>query len=156
MDMVGLSDLSFEPGIKFESLAKQRFGCSMSSPVALSPSAFHLVASFGRSAIRLNVDSVGLILQSCLGGSAKDFNVFHLSGWMFSFSVSCKNIGFMVYNLKNFSCKSFSIFFHLWGGGGPNWRKDLTLWCDEQEAEWTTVGSKRKKKLCRCRSLSSC
>ena len=33
--------------------------------------------SFGRSTLRLNEDSVGLILQACLG-IAKDFNVFHL------------------------------------------------------------------------------
>lgn len=143
--MGGLSDLSFDPGIKFSALASQRFGCTVSPSEALSSSVFLLVASFGRSAIRLNEDSVSLILQSCLGGSAKDFNVLHLSGWMFCFSVSCKNIEFMVYNLKSFSCKSFSIFFHLWGGGGPNWRKDYALWCKEQEDEWTIVGSKHKK-----------
>lgn len=129
--MAGLSDLSLDPGIKFASLASQRFGCSLSPTVAFSPLVFHLVASFGRSAIRLNEDLVGLILQAFLGGIAKDFNVFNLSGWMFNFPVSCKSIGFMVYNLKSFSCKSFSIFFHLWGGGGPNWRRDYALWCNE-------------------------
>ena len=36
--------------------------------------------------------------------------------------------------------------FFLWGGGGPNWRRDHALWCLEQEAEWTTVGSKAKSK----------
>jgi hypothetical protein len=29
--------------------------------------------------------------------------------------VSCKDVGFMVYRLKSFICKSFSVFFHLWG-----------------------------------------
>ena len=43
---------------------------------------------------------------------------------MFSFSVSCKNVGIMIHKLKSFSCKSFAIFFHLWSGGGPNWRRD--------------------------------
>jgi len=71
------------------------------------------VASFGRLAVRLNEDSVSLILQACLGGIAKNFNVIHLSGWMFSFSVSCKNFGFMIYKLRSFSCKTFAIFFHL-------------------------------------------
>lgn len=60
--------------------------------------------------MRLNEDSASLLLQSCLGGVAKDFNVVHLSGWMFQFSVSCKNVGLLVYKLKNFSCK---FFFHL-------------------------------------------
>lgn len=80
------------------SLASQRFGCLMSPPI-LSTLTFHLVLSFGRSALRLNEESVGLILQACLGGNPKDFNVYHLSGWMYSFSVSCKNVGLMVYNL---------------------------------------------------------
>lgn len=118
--MGGLSDLSFDLGIKFSALASQHFGRSVSPSEAPSPSIFHLVASFGRSAIHLNEDSVSLMLQSCLGGSAKAYIVFHLSGWTFGFSVSCKDIGFMVYKLKSFSCKSFSIFFHLWGDGGPN------------------------------------
>lgn len=143
--MAGLSDLSFDPRIKFASLVSQRISRSVSPSVAISFSAFHLVASFGRSAIRLNEDSVSRILQACLGGIARDFNIFHLSGWMFSFSVSCKNVGFMIYKLKSISCKSFAIFFHFWGGGGPNWRRDYALWCSEQEAEWTTVGSKSKK-----------
>lgn len=78
--MAGLSDLNFDPGIKFASLVLQRFGCSVSPTIAPFPTAFHLVASFGCSAIRLNEDSVGLILQSCLGGSAKNFNVLHLLG----------------------------------------------------------------------------
>ena len=30
-------------------------------------------------------------------------------------------------------------------GVGPNWRRDHALWCLEQEAEWTLVGSKSKK-----------
>lgn len=117
----------------------------MSPTIPLSSLAFLLVASFGRSAVRLNEDFVGLILQASLGGIAKDFNVSHLSGWMFSFTVSCKNVGFMVHNLKRFSCKTFDIFFHLWGGGGPNWCRDFSLWCSKQEAEWTTVGPKFKK-----------
>lgn len=114
----------------------------MSLTVPFSPSAFHLVASFGRSAIRLNEDFVGLILKACLGGITKDYNVFHLLDWMFSFSISCKRVGFMIHKLKCFSCKPFTIFFHLWGGGRPNWHRDFTLWCTEQEAEWTTVDSK--------------
>lgn len=143
--MAGLSDLNFDPGIKFASLVLQCFGCMVSPTVAHSPTAFHLVASFSRSAIRLNEDSVGLILQSCLGGSAKNFHVLHLSGWMFSFSVSCKNVGIMIHKLRSFSFKFFAIFFHLWSGGGPNWQKEYERWCHEQDVEWHLV-EKRKKK----------
>jgi len=143
--MAGLSDLCFDPGIKFASLVKDRFGCSVSPTSAFSSGAFHHIMSFGRSALHLNVDSVGLILQACLGGIAKNFNVFHLLGWMFNFSVSCKNVGIMIYKLKSFSYKYFAAFFHLWSRGGPNWRREFDLWTLEQEAEWTTVGSKFKK-----------
>lgn len=145
VDMTSLSDLCFDPGKKFAALVSQRFGCSVSLPNPPSRKVFRLVASFGRSTVRLNPSSVSLILQACLGGTANDYNVSHLSGWMFGFSVHCKNVGFMVYRLKNFSCKAFSIFFHLWSGGGPNWQKDYDLWRSEQEAEWTLVGSKSKK-----------
>jgi hypothetical protein len=41
---------------------------------------FIVVASFGRSAICLNEDSIALTLQSCLGGEATNFRVKHLLG----------------------------------------------------------------------------
>lgn len=140
--MAGLSDLDFLPGLEIEKIIHGRFKCSVSSPNPSSP--FVLVASFGRSAVKLNVDSVGLLLQSCVGGSAQDFKVLHLSGWMFRFTVSCKNAGILIYNLKSYSCKFFSIFFFLWGNGGPNWINDYRAWCSESEAEWTLVGPKGK------------
>lgn len=139
--MAGLSDLCFDPGKAVDALVSQRFGRTVSSPP--SPSSFVLVVSFGRSAIRLNEDSVSLLLQASIGGVAKEFCVSHLSGWMFKFVVSCKEVGFLIYKLKQFTCKQYSIFFFLWGKGGPNWRRDYALWCQEQEAEWTTVGAKK-------------
>lgn len=142
--MVGLSDLCFDPGIDFAKAVLKRFGCSVSLQ-ASSPTAFVLVTSFGRSAIHLNVDSVGLLLQASIGGLAKDFNVVHLSGWMFRFSVSCKDVGFMIYKLKSFSCKEFVIFFSLWGNGGPNWCREHAIWCFEQDAELTAVKSRGHK-----------
>lgn len=66
---------------------------------------------------------------------------------MFSFSVSCKDVGFMIHNIKSYSCKSFAIFFHLCSGGGPNLHREFSLWCAEQEAEWTSIGANAKKSL---------
>ena len=109
--MAELLDLDFGPGVSFEKLVFQRFGCTVSPVSSLSPASFHLVASFGRSALRLNVVSVGTILKSCLGGTAKDFNVIHLSGWMFKFSVSSKNVGILIRKTNCFIRKSFAIFF---------------------------------------------
>lgn len=85
------------------------------------------MVSFGRSAIRLSVELVGLILQSCLGGIVGDFDVQHLSGFIFSFSVASKDVGFLVYMLRSHVCKSFAIYFVLWGNGGPNWEKDYSI-----------------------------
>lgn len=80
--MAGLLDLDFAQGIDFAGLVHQRFKCSVSPCSLPSPKAFLLVASFGRSRIKLNVDSVGIILQACLGGDAKNFNI--LGGWFFN------------------------------------------------------------------------
>ncbi|CAO2176397.1 unnamed protein product [Urochloa humidicola] len=111
--MGGLSDLDFGPGLVFQQLVRNHF----SSPVIFSGSSssreFWLMCSFSRSAIRLNIDSVGLILQSTLGGIASDFNVLHLPEWMFRFSVDSKLVGLMVHRSKSFSCPSFSIHFAL-------------------------------------------
>lgn len=89
--MVGLSDLDFSPGLESEKVIFDRFGCPVSSLPSSTP--FLLVASFGRSSVKLNEDSVALLLQSCIGGSAHDFHVSHLSGWMFRFAISCKDVG---------------------------------------------------------------
>lgn len=104
------------------------------------------MVSFGRSALRVNEDSVGLLLQSCIGGIDTDFRVLHLSHMMFRFSVFSKDVGFMIYRLKSFSCKLFKDFFHLCGSGGPDWKRDFARWQAEQEAEWTVSKPKSKPK----------
>ncbi|CAO2141418.1 unnamed protein product [Urochloa humidicola] len=142
--MAGLSDLDFAHGLEIQRVVRESFNSTISPPPSPSVPVFWLVASFGRSAIRLNVDSVGLILQSCLGGAAQDFQVLHLSGWMYRFSVSSKNVGFLIYHLSHFKCKLFAIFFALWGNGGPNWKHQYALWLAEQQAEWTYVSSGKK------------
>lgn len=140
--MGGLSDLDFGPGLEFEKMVLERFNSLVSC--ASPTSAFVLVASFGRSSVKLNVDSVSIILQSCLGGSAKDFEVVFLSGWMFSFKVSCKNVGLLIYRPKSFVCNCFAVYFSLWGNGGANWIREFELWSLEKEAEWTLIGANGK------------
>jgi hypothetical protein len=65
---MALSDLDFSPGLPLQDEVLAKFG---------SPG-FLLVASFSRSAIRINEESVAL--QSCLGGLATDFLVEYLIG----------------------------------------------------------------------------
>ena len=75
-------------------------------------------------------------------GCSNDFHVKHLSGWMFSFHISFKKVGFLIKSLGTFSCQLFAIFFYLWGNGGPNWLREFHLWIDEHNAKWTTVSYK--------------
>jgi hypothetical protein len=69
--MARFSDIVFEPRVKFGRMVFERFGCTVSPVSSQSPSFFKLVASFERSAIRLSEDTVGLLLQSRLGGPTR-------------------------------------------------------------------------------------
>lgn len=143
--MGGLSDLDFGPGLELQYVICTRFSSSVSFSPSSSKSEFFLVASFGCSSIRLDANSVGLILQSCLGGIDVDYHVFHLSNWMYRFLVASKDVGLLIYRLKSYACKCFEIFFSLWGSSGPNWRKNYDDWIKEQEEEWTVFKSKSSK-----------
>ena len=143
--MAGFSDLDFHLGLEIEKLVANCFQCTVSPSFIPLGFKFSPIASFGRSSVRLNDDSVSLLLQSSLCGTVKDFRAIHLSGWMFHFSVSCKKVGLLIYKLKSFSCKGFVVFFLVWGNGGPNWLRDFDCWTRECEAEWTLVGAKGKK-----------
>lgn len=114
--MGGLSDLDFSHGLEFQRLVVERFGTTVSFSHHTSSREFFLVSSFGRSAIRLNCESVTLILQSCLGGHEKDYNVIHLSDMMLHFSVNSKAIGFMIHRLSSFSLALCLPFSSLCGG----------------------------------------
>lgn len=84
---------------------------------------FLLVVSFGRAKFRLNENSVGLALESCLGGISEDLTVLKLGDRTFRFSVCSKAFGFQVYNLRSFVCHTFKCYFHLFSNGGPLWEK---------------------------------
>lgn len=82
---MALSDMNFQPGMDFQRVVHDRFGpsASVSSPSPMGE--FFLVVSFGRSDIRLDNDSVALMLQSVLGGCAPEFRVQHQSSWISAF-----------------------------------------------------------------------
>jgi hypothetical protein len=90
--------------------------------VASSPSheEFFMVASFGRSKLRLEPLAVAHMLQACLGGIAHDFHVSFLRDRSFRFSVCNRQVGFFVNKLRSFKCDDFVVHFLLWGNGGPN------------------------------------
>lgn len=143
--MAALSGLNFQPGLDFQDIVYDQFGpfAHVSSPSVIGE--FFLVASFSRSAIRLDNDSVATILQSVMGGASRDFRVVQQTSWIYYFSVSSKNIGFMIRRMDNFICKDFALFFSMWRDGGPDYIKEKRKWDLEQELEWNSVSRNKKK-----------
>uniref|UniRef100_A0ACD5VRG0 Uncharacterized protein n=1 Tax=Avena sativa TaxID=4498 RepID=A0ACD5VRG0_AVESA len=125
--------LDFSPGFSFKAEIKRRFRTTV-HPIGKA-NHFLLAVSFGRSNFRLNVDSVSMALESCIGGLCDDLSVLQLQDEVFRFSVSLKIFGFMVYSLRSYVCDQFKCFFHLWGIGGPNWRKEFMVWKSECDQE---------------------
>jgi hypothetical protein len=140
--MAGLSDLDFKSGLAFQDQARSRFVVSV-SPISSSKS-FTLVASFSRSTIRLDVDSMSLILQACVGGTMVDFGLRWLKAWSFGFLISCKQIGIIIHHLPCIKGNAFIVQFTLWRNGGPNWQHELIKWEALQDAEWHQVVRKKK------------
>jgi hypothetical protein len=99
--------------------------------------------AFGHAKFRLVAPLVNSALRSCIGSLDADFHVIHIWEHVFRFSVISKAVGFMVYNLKTFSCPSFVCHFFLWGSGGPNWSREHSLWLAEQESSWQPVSRRR-------------
>lgn len=102
------------------------------------------MVSFNRSTVRINGDSVGLILQSCLGGVAEDFQVSWLKDWCFQFKVSSKSVGFMVYRILSIRCNLFYLHFSLWRDGGPDYVKERAICEAKQDDEWHLVTKSKK------------
>jgi hypothetical protein len=75
-------------------------------------------ASFSRSRIRLNEDSVSKILHSTLGGSSSSFSVLELEDGLFKFAIFDRRVGLHIYAMKFFACDSFKVIFHLWNQSG--------------------------------------
>ena len=109
---------------------------------------FILIVSFSRHAFRLSEDSVAAALEAALGGSAIDLRVSHVKDKVFSFQVSCMQVGFIIMDLRSFACDLFKCYFHLWGNGGPNWVRELKIWHKECDAEWILISpTKRRSSL---------
>lgn len=134
MELPGLNP---RPGLCVQEVIKRKFGCSV-SPISRKHG-FFLVASFGRCKFRLSPDSVSVMLQATLGGSAADFRVLPLADRVFRFSVSSRLVGFHIIKFRSFECSLYKVFFHLWGFGGPNWLREWRSFCLEEDASWSTV-----------------
>jgi hypothetical protein len=135
--------LDFSHGITFSSNVRKRFGSTV-HPLGSSDH-FYMVVSFGRAKFKLSEDSVGIALEASIGGLCDDLMVTQLSGRVFRFSVNAKSMGFMVHDLRSFSCAQFKCYFHLWGYGGPNWSKEFSLWQKECDNDWVLISPGKKR-----------
>jgi hypothetical protein len=93
--------------------------------------------------MRLCPESVGLLLQSFVGGEAGLFRVSQLADRVFRFSISCKVVGFVVYHLRSYSYSVFKAYLHLWNSGGPNWFIEWQRYSEEESKSWTLVSHRR-------------
>jgi hypothetical protein len=84
--------LDFTPGSRFKADVHHRFRSTVHS---LGKSDHFLMAiSFGRAKFKLDVDTVSLALESCLGGSSEDLSVVHLRERVFLFLIGLQASGF--------------------------------------------------------------
>ena len=81
---------------------------------------FIMVVSFARHNFRLTEENVALALEAAIGGYCSSLKVSCLCDRVFSFHVSCKEVGFFILHQRNHVCSQFKCHFHLWGHGGPN------------------------------------
>lgn len=98
---MALSDLKFDQGLAFKDKISKKFGVLVNFIDGRNLKEFFLVAEFSRFNIKLNEDSVELILQSCFGGHASRFMVTCCQNWSFMFSVASKDVGFAIYHGGN-------------------------------------------------------
>lgn len=84
--------LSFASGIRIQDEIRARLGLPVSGP-EFSRSSFILVAAFSRCKFWLSPESVGVLLEAAIGGSASQFRVSQLGECTFKFVVSAKPVG---------------------------------------------------------------
>ena len=72
---MALSDLKFEQGLASEAFIWKQYGVPINHFEGGKLKEFFLVAEVTHSKLRINEDSVSLMLQSCFGGYASRFKV---------------------------------------------------------------------------------
>lgn len=108
----GLADhLDFDHGLKFQDDVRRCLCSPVHHPYDSLDGSFFLLVTFRRYLFHLTEDSVGLAIQSCLGGKAPNFHVKFLSTNHFSVSVFSMEVGFFIYRLRRVTtASSISIF----------------------------------------------
>jgi len=133
-----LPGLSFAPGESTSAEAARVLGLPISCNES-SPLSFALVVAFARCKFRLDLPSVCLILQATIVGNAAHFRASQLSDRTFKFFVSSRQIGFFIVNRRSFSCSLYKLSFHLWGNGGPDWKREYAFFYAEEALSWKFI-----------------
>ena len=141
-----LSDLNFSLGKAFEEYIKKQCKAVVNAQDGPRSPKFFLVVEFTRSLIKLNPESVGLIIQACFGGSAKLFKVSHLCNWSYKFCVSSLEVGFEIIRGGNLSTDLYSMNFLLWGEGDDDLKHLYRRYHDAASKEWTVVSNTKSRR----------
>jgi hypothetical protein len=112
------SKLNFDIGKVFSSKVFDVLGSWVTPNGKPAGRDFFLLVSFSRNRFRLTEDSVGLCLQSVLGGNAFDFNSLKLEDQIFRFTVSSKKVGLLILELSQVAEKFFKLAFFLCNDSG--------------------------------------
>jgi hypothetical protein len=113
-----LSKLDFNKGKAFSSKVVGALGSKVCNSGAPLDRGFLLLVSFSRNIFRLTKEPVSICLQSVLGGQASDFKPFLMEEQIFQFSVSSKNVAFMVLALSPIAEDLFKLAFFLCNDSG--------------------------------------
>ena len=114
--MDSLLHWDFSPGLKVEAQVRARFGSTVHYVLNPGFKEFFLEVSFSSASFPLSVESVGLALQSCIGGISDGFNVIRLGVRHFRFSVASNRVGHFIFGLRDRIWPDFICHFHLHRG----------------------------------------
>jgi hypothetical protein len=97
---------------------------------------------------KLDIHTVGLVLEACFGDPASKFRVSYLRERAFRFSVDSRVVGFQIYNAGKVVDPIFEFHISLWGNGGPNWIiEERKFYCEEEESWKTVISPKNQKRV---------
>jgi hypothetical protein len=114
--MEALLHWDFSPGLAVEAQVRRQFFSLVNFSPSLKTKEFFLVVSFLSACFPLNEESVGVVLQCCLGGDCIKFNVCQLSDHRFHFLVASNRVDHFIYGFHDRVWPDFVYHFSLYRG----------------------------------------
>ena len=114
--MEGLLHWDFAPGLALADQVRRKFGSMVHFSPSCNRKEFFLVVTFSSASFPLNMDSVGIALQCCIGGIRFGFKVQQLNPRAFRFSMANNKVGHFIYGLKDRIWPDFICHFHPFKG----------------------------------------